>query len=216
MKEVSIKTVYIFLVIFGIVFSTQAQELKTIQLLPPDMGSGKSLMQALSERKSSREFSERELPLQEISSLLWAANGLNRPSEGKHTAPSAKNWQDIDIYVVLKAGVYLYDAVVSQLKPIIDGDFRSFAGTQEFVAKAPVNQVYISDYERIKDAKEENKPTYAASDAAFVAENVYLYCASANLAVVVRASVDKEKLAEVLKLNSTRKIILAQTVGYPK
>ena len=91
MKEVSIKTVYIFLVIFGIVFSTQAQELKTIQLLPPDMGSGKSLMQALSERKSSREFSERELPLQEISSLLWAANGLNRPSEGKHTAPSAKN-----------------------------------------------------------------------------------------------------------------------------
>jgi len=216
MKSSRISITLISIFIFGFIFPLFAQKLKPIQLLPPDLSSGKSLMQSLNERKSSREFSERDLPVQEISNLLWAANGINRPAEGKHTAPSAMNWQDIDIYVLMKEGVYLYDPKISQLIPVEAGDFRSSAGTQEFVAKAPVNLIFVSDYTRMKNAKEESKPNYAASDAAFIAQNVYLYCASANLAVVVRASIDKEKLSVVLKLNSSQNIILAQTVGYPK
>jgi SagB-type dehydrogenase family enzyme len=216
MKSTNLKIAFILIFTFGIIFSLKAQEMKIVKLLPPDLKSGKSLMISLNERKSSREFSKKDLPIQELSNLLWAANGINRTAEGKHTAPSARNWQDIDIFVVMKEGVYLYDATLSQLKPIVSGDFRSSAGTQEFVANAPVNLVYVSDYSRMKDAKEDSKPVYAAADAAFMAENVYLYCASADLAVVVRASVDKEKLAVVLKLNFTQNIVLAQTVGYPK
>jgi SagB-type dehydrogenase family enzyme len=216
MKPIGKGISFIIIFIVGFIISLPAQELKLIQLLPPDLNNGKSLMQSLNERKSSREFSEKDLALHEISSLLWAANGINRPAEGKHTAPTAMNWQDIDIYVLMKEGIYVYDPVQSQLKAIASGDFRTSAGTQEYVAKAPVNLVYVSDFSRMKNAKEESKPAYAASDAAFIAQNVYLYCASANLAVVVRASFDKEKLATVLKLNSNQNIILAQTVGYPK
>ena len=132
MKTFSLKMVFIAFCIFGFRASLPAQELKTIQLLPPDMKGGKTVMQALNDRKSSREFADKVLPLQEISNLLWAANGLNRPAEGKRTAPSAVNWQDIDIYVILVEGIYLYDAKLSQLKPIATGDFRAAAGSQGF------------------------------------------------------------------------------------
>jgi nitroreductase len=216
MKTFGLKLAFIAFCIFGLKVSLPAQDLKTIQLLPPDMKGGKTVMQALNDRKSSREFDDKTLPLQELSDLLWAADGLNRPTEGKHTAPSASNWQDIDIYVILVEGVYLYDATLSQLKPVAAGDFRASAGSQDFVATAPINLVFVSDYARMKNAKEEIKPIYAAADAAFVAENVYVYCASADLAVVVRASVDKEKLAGILLLSPTQNVVLAQTVGYPK
>jgi SagB-type dehydrogenase family enzyme len=216
MKSIIYKITFIPIFILGFNLSQQAQELKKIQLLLPDMSSGKSLMQSLKERKSSREFSEKDLPLQEISNLLWAANGINRTAEGKHTAPTARNWQDIDVYVVMKEAVYIYDPLLSELKPVNAGDFRASAGTQDYVSKAPVNLVFVSDYSRMKDAKEDSKASYAASDAAFIAQNVYLYCASVDLAVVVRASFDKEKLAVVLKLNPDQHIVLAQTVGYPK
>lgn len=216
MKKLMLKFTFFALCIFGFSSILLAQDLKTIQLLPPDMKGGKTVMQALSERKSSREFSVKALPLQELSNVLWAANGLNRKELGKHTAPSASNWQDIDIYVILEEGIYLYDAASDQLKPIVSGDFRASAGSQNFVATAPVNLVFVSDYARMKNAKEEVKPIYAAADAAFIAENVYLYCASADLAVVVRASINKEKIAAILSLSPGQNITLAQTVGYPK
>lgn len=216
MKTFSLRIAFITLCMIGLRVSLPAQDFKIIQLLPPDMKGGKTVMQALNARKSSREFSVKVLPLQELSNLLWAANGLNRQAEGKRTAPSASNWQDIDIYVILVEGIYLYDATLSQLKPIAAGDFRASAGTQDFVATAPLNLVFVSDYARMKNAKQESKPAYAFADAAFVAENVYLYCASADLAVVVRASVDKEKLASILLLSPSQKVVMGQTVGYPK
>lgn len=216
MKTLILKSAFFAFCIIGLSAIMLAQDIKTIQLLSPDMSSGKTLMQSLNERKSSREFSEKALQMQELSNLLWAADGLNRPAEGKHTAPSASNWQDVDIYVILKEGIYLYDATQSQLKPVAAGDFRADAGSQGFVAAAPVNLVFVSDYDRMKKAKEESKPIYAAADAAFIAQNVYLYCASADLATVVRASVDKEKLTTLLLLSPSQHVVLAQTVGYPK
>jgi len=194
-----------------------AQELSPIALPAPALENDKPFMQAVKERKSSREFADKDLSLQDLANVLWCAIGVNRPESGKRTSPSAMNRQDIDVYAVLKDGVYLYDAVNHELLPVAAGDFRKDAGTQEFVGTTPLNLIYISDlakFETIKD--EENRIIWAAVDAGHCSQNVYLYAAAAGLAVVVRGSVDKVKLSEVLKLRPEQKVLLAQTVGYPK
>jgi SagB-type dehydrogenase family enzyme len=214
----SIKTPgWIILTIILIGFSyTYAQELPKIILPAPQTDIGKPLMQTLMLRQSSRSFNTTELSLQELSNLLWAADGINRPESGKRTAPSAMNRQDIEIYVCLEKGTYVYDAKANNLNPVQSGDLRAFCGTQDFVKSAPLNLVYIADFSKVGGANEDDKNLYSAADCGFIAQNVYLYCASQNLAVVVRASIDRKKLAEVLKLKSNQKIILSQTVGYNK
>ena len=117
-----------------------AQDLKAIKLSSPDKNRGSSIMKALSDRHSDREYAAKELSLQDLSDLLWAANGINRP-DGKRTAPSALNKQDIDIYVIMKEGAYLYDAKANSLQPIAKGDHRAaVAGSQDFVKSAPGNR----------------------------------------------------------------------------
>lgn len=192
-----------------------AEELKPIQLLQPQMESGKPLMQALKDRKSVRSFLPKELPLQVISDLLWAANGINRLDSGKRTAPTAQNLQEIDVYVVTAEGVYLYDAKANALTPIAAGDLRKSTGTQEFVKNAPVNLVFVADMAKMAGMPDQDAIFYAATDTGFISENVYLYCSSAGLATVVRAWIDKAELSKALKLRPEQNIILAQTVGYP-
>jgi SagB-type dehydrogenase family enzyme len=193
-----------------------AQELKPIALPLPQKEGGKPLMQALNERKTGREFSTEKLPPQVLSNLLWAANGINRADSGKRTAPSAVNWQEVDIYVALQEGLYLYDAKAHALKPILAEDIRAKTGSQPFVKDAPVNLVYVADYSRIAPAKESDKEIYSAADTGFIAQNVYLFCASEGLATVVRGLVDKPALAKVMNLRPDQHITLTQTVGYPK
>lgn len=171
-------------------------------------------MQALSERKSVREFSSRELNPQILSNLLWAAFGVNRP-DGRRTAPSAMNRQTIDVYVVKADGAYVYDAAKNQMLPVAAGDLRTATGTQPFVGQAPLNLVYVSDYSKMGDSPEIDKATYAGAETGFVGQNVYLYCASEGLATVIRASIDRDALAKALKLKPEQHIVLAQTVGYP-
>lgn len=193
-----------------------AQEMKPVQLPPPQTEIGKPLMQALKLRQSSRSFNSKPLPMQELSNLLWAADGINRPESGKRTAPTARNWQEVDIFVALPEGVYMYDAKSHALNPVIPRDLRESTGSQAFVKDAPVNLVYVADYARMSGVSDDDKRLYSGADVGFVAQNVYLYCASQGLAVVVRASVDRAKLSEALKLRSEQKIILAQTIGYPQ
>jgi SagB-type dehydrogenase family enzyme len=173
-------------------------------------------MQVLKARRTSREFSDQELSLQVLSDMLWAAFGINRPESGKRTAPSAVNWQEIDIYVAKEAGLYLYDARANVLWPVLAEDIRSATGEQAFVGNAPVNLVFVADYSRMGLASEEAKDFYSAADTGFISQNVYLFCASEGLATVVRGLIDREALAERMGLRSNQKIILAQTVGYPK
>ena len=187
-----------------------------VQLPPPQKEIGKQLMQALALRHSSREFDTKPLPLQDLSNLLWAADGINRTESGKRTAPSAINWQETDVYVILKEGAFIYDAKSGALNPVTGGDVRSAAGTQDFVKDAPLNLVYVVDEAKMTKASDEDKKLYGAADVGFIAENVYLYCASEGLAVVVRGSVDRPKLAATLKLRPNQKIVLTQTVGFPK
>jgi len=186
------------------------------KLLPPQIDKGKSLMQSLQDRHSSREFSDKELSLQELSNLLWAANGVNRPGEKKRTAPSAMNWQDIDIYVFLKEGVYLYNAFEMTLQPVVKGDLRSLTGMQPFVAGAPVNLVLVSDTKKMSRGDENSKTANASAEAAFVGENVYLFCSAFDLNCVLRGSVDREKISKTLNLRPEQLAIYGITIGFPK
>jgi len=190
-------------------------EITDIPLPPPNTTGGKPLMQVLKARQSSRAFSVRELSLQGLSDLLWAAGGINRSDSGKRTAPTAHNWQEIDIYVVLASGAYRYDPQPHSLKRIAHGDLRKLTGGQDFVATAPVNLVFVADLTKMSGASPEDQLFYAATDTGFISQNVYLFCASEGLATVVRGMVDREALAKALKLPPTSKIILAQTVGFP-
>ena len=193
-----------------------SQELKEIKLLKPQMDGGRPLMQVLKDRHSSREFSTNELPLQVLSNLLWAAFGINRPDSGKRTAPSAVNWQNIDIYVALAKGLYLYDAKENILKPVLAEDIRAAIGIQSFVKDVPVNLIYVADFSKIARGTEEVKNFYSAAHTGFISQNVYLYCASEGLATVVRGLIDREAVSKVMKLRPDQKVMLAQSVGYPK
>jgi len=193
-----------------------ADEVKPVKLPDPRTDGGKALMQALKERKSAREFSPKELPMDVMSDMLWAADGINRPDSGRRTAPSASNVQEIDIYVAKADGLYLYDAAANTLTQVLPDDIRALTGTQAFVKNAPVNLIYVADLSKMSKMSDEDKTFYSAADTGFISENVYLYCASAGLNTVVRALIDKAALAKAMKLRQDQKIILAQTVGYPK
>ena len=193
-----------------------AEEPKPIQLPPPQTEIGKPLMQALKLRQTLRSFDSKPLPLQELSNLLWAANGINRSDSGKRTAPTARNWQEIDVYVALPEALYLYDAKTHSLKPVVAKDLREATGPQPFVKEAPLNLVFVVDLAKMGDASEETKNFYSATDTGFISQNVYLYCASQGLATVVRGMVDRSSLSQAMKLRPDQKITLAQTVGYPK
>jgi SagB-type dehydrogenase family enzyme len=194
--------------------SVASTEAELVQLPGPQTDGGKPLMQALKERRTSRSFASEKLPRQVLSNLLWAAYGINRPDSGGRTAPSALNWQEIDVYVVLEDGLFLYDAKQHALERILDQDARGLTGLQAFVKEAPVNLLFVADMAKTNRASKDDVDLYTAADAGFISQNVYLFCASEGLATVVRGSIDREALAKTMKLRPEQKILLAQTVGY--
>jgi hypothetical protein len=187
--------------------------LEKIKLPAPDMSGGKPLMAALKERKSTRTFVEKELPLNVLSGLLWASSGVNRPDTFRITSPTARNWQEIDVYVAMKDGLYVYNRKEHSLDPCLEGDIREFVGLQGFVKVAPVGLIYVADLGRM-DGDIKDRMFYAATDTGFVSQNVYLYCASEDLATVVLGWVDKKALKQKMGLASDKEIILTQPVGY--
>ncbi|HSC96742.1 MAG TPA: SagB/ThcOx family dehydrogenase [Burkholderiales bacterium] len=191
-----------------------AQETRVIKLPSPQTAGGGELLQALKLRKSTRAFSARPLPQELLSNLLWAAFGINRSASGGRTAPSAHNWQEIDVYAALPDALYRYDARAHALNLSVSGDLRPLTGVQDFVGAAPLNLVYVADFSRMKDASETDRTFFAATDAAVIAQNVYLFCAAMNLAVVVRGLVDRRKLAPAMGLRRDQRIVLAQSVGF--
>lgn len=193
-----------------------ADELQSLVLPTPQTTGGKPLMQALRERRTSRQFKPEPLPPQVLANLLWAAFGINRPESGGRTAPSAHDAQEIGIYVVTAERVYLYDARSNALRLVLAGDIRALTGRQAFVKDAPVNLVYVADFDKFPRDSEADRIFYAAADAGFISQNVYLYCASEGLATMVRAYIDKSALAKAMRLKPGQHVVLAQSVGYPK
>ncbi len=212
------RSVALFLLVFVLWTALPSLNLgqEAIQLPAPQTSGGRPLMDLLKNRHSSREFSPRNLSVQVLSNLLWAAFGVNRTDSGKRTAPSAMNWQEIDIYVATADGLYVYDAKGNLLRPILTQDVRAATGTQPFVKDAAVNLVYVADLSKTGKAGAADQVIYTAADTGCIAQNGYLFCASESLSVVVRGSVDRPALAKVMKLRPDQKIILAQTVGYPR
>ena len=215
-KQTTFWTIIVLVLALAAPALVGASDLQDIKLPAPRMTGGMPLMQALAARSTSRDFSDKDLPLQVLSNLLWAADGINRPDSGKRTAPSANNVQNIDVYAALKSGLYLYDAKDKVLKAVLAEDVRSATGSQEFVKTVPLDVIYVADYSKFKRGTEETKAFYSAAHVGFIAQNVYLFCASEGLAVVVRGMVDKEALAKVMKLGADQKVMLSQSVGYPK
>lgn len=210
---------FIFIFIIGflsIPFISSAQVSPDTLLLPsPDTSGGRPLMRALKDRKTTRSFADTKLPLQTLSNLMWAAFGINRP-DGHRTAPSAMNWQEMDLYAAMENGVYRYNARQHSLIRILSKDVRAQTGMQDFVKDAPLTIVYVADLSKVKRASADDQMMYTGADCGFIAQNVYLYCASEGLACVVRGSIDRKELAPTISLRRDQKIILAQTVGYNK
>ncbi|MCV2368686.1 nitroreductase family protein [Roseateles oligotrophus] len=197
--------------------STIALNLETdmVALPAPKLPPTASLEQALKRRRSSRDFLPDALTLEQLSALLWAAFGINRRDSAGRTAPSAHNWQEIDVFVVLREGAYRYDPQAHRLLLVKAEDLRGASGTQDFVADAPLNLVYVADFTRMSGARPEEREFLAGADAGCIAQNVYLLCAVAGLASVVRGLIDRQRLAKALGLSSQQRIALAQTVGLP-
>jgi len=190
-------------------------EVQLLQLPPPQLDGGMLLMHALKSRSSARAFSRKPLPPQVLSNLLWAAFGINRPANGGRTAPSARGWQEIEVYAAMENGLFRYDHAAHALQGIKAGDLRRHTGYQDFVAVAPLNLVYVADFRRMEGAGAEDTARYAAADAGFISQNVYLCCAQEGLATVVRGWVDRSALSRAMGLRPEQKVMLAQTVGYP-
>ena len=204
------------LVLFAIVINLEAQELKSIALNPPDINSGLTVMQAFSKRSSASAFTSEKLKLQDLSDLLWAADGINRQDSKKRTAPSAMNAQDIDIYVFLVDGVYLYNAAGNSLDPVVTGDQRILAaGRQTEFANAAVILVLVSDISRFQNGDDKMKLSMAALDAGMVSQNIAVFCAGTGLLTRPRATMDQPKLKEILKLKDTQYLLLNNPVSYP-
>jgi nitroreductase len=180
--------------------------------LPSPTITSNAFLQILQKRQTSREFASRQLDLQTVSNLLWAAYGYNRPQEGKRTAPSAHNWQYIDIYVVDANAISLFDAKNQALASLKTGDFRSAMGT----TAPPLILMYVSDEQKMDShLSSDLKTLYAVTTAGAIMQNVYLFCAAANLNTGIRADLDRDSIQKVLGLRHDQKVLLAQSVGLP-
>jgi hypothetical protein len=190
-----------------------AQE--SISLNKPDLSRGFNVMKALQLRASATKYDPKILTLQDLSDLCWAANGINRPESGKKTAPSAINAQDIDVYVAMEQGIYLYDAKENLLKPVAGGDNRKLlAGRQLNIATAPVILLLVSDISRFKGGDISTKMVWAAEDAGIVSQNISIFCAGTGMVTRCRAFMDKEQLKTLLKLNENQILMLNHPVSY--
>ncbi|MES2091102.1 MAG: SagB/ThcOx family dehydrogenase [Pseudomonadota bacterium] len=187
----------------------------TITLPAPDKTGGLPLMESLAKRRSSREFAKTDLPLPVLSQLLWAANGVNGP-DGLRTTPSALNCQEIEVYLALPSGTYLYAPETHQLSLVAASDIRRVTGYQDFVDDAPLDLVYVADHSRMGRVPVDKREAFACVAAGSITQNVYLFAASQGLATVIRAWIDHKAIADALGLSHDHQVLLSQTVGYPK
>lgn len=204
--------------LFAIWFlSGSALQAQQIKMLPePQKAGGAPVMEALSERHSSREFADKALSDQMMSNMLWAAFGINRPESGKRTAPSSHNVQDIQVYAVTAEGAWRYLPEKNTLRQVNAKDVRAAMGKQEFVEDAGVNLVYVSDFSKYSGDDQQLKQQSAATHCGFIGQNVYLFCASEGLNTVFRGWIDKAKIAEALNLSENQHVMYSQSVGFPK
>ena len=203
-----------FILCIAMTMLTGCVTAQDIQLPEPDKSAKMTLMEALQQRASSREFSDKEVSDAVLSQVLWAACGINRPGEKKITAPSAINAQDILVYVARKDGAYLYQPETNTLKKVCDEDVRKMvAGQQEFAATAPISLILVSDKTKFGD-RSSGAALMGNIDSGYVSENICLVCTALGLKTVPRMSMDKEALAKALKLTDSQVLLLNNPIGW--
>jgi hypothetical protein len=221
MRRVACLTMGLFLYLSACLLAQDA-----IKLPAPQTDGGKPLMQALKLRQSTRgNYGPPEkLSMQTLSNLLWAANGVNRP-DGHRTAPTAAGWNNIDIYLATPDGLFVYDAPQNSLRVISKEDVRATSGLegpatgkmkQDFAKTAPLSLVYVADMAKTKGMKYEGEDVgllWSYANAAAIAQNVYLYCASDGLACILRAMIDPAQVAKSFNLRPEQRAILTTTVA---
>jgi len=206
----------IILITVAFLSSSLFAQQKVVELPAPEKEGGKPLMEALNERHSARAFANKKMPEQTLSNLLWAAYGINREEAGKHTTPTSKNVQDMQVYITTQDGAYLYLPKQNAIKKVVDEDIRASMGEQEFTANAALNLIYVSDFSQYEGGDEITKKITASAHCGFIGQNVYLFCASEGLNSVFRAWIDKDLIHEKLQLGENQHVIYTHTVGYPK
>lgn len=188
----------------------------SVPLPAPRMQGGMPVLEALSKRQSQRAFNDRALAAETLSTLLWAAFGINRPEQGERTAPSWRGSKAIDIFVATAEGTSLYDPRAHALRRVREGDIRAETGRQPFAATAPVVLIYVADRTRMPEAPPAEQVLYAHVDAAMIAQNVYLFAASEGLGTVLLGNVEKAPLAQKLNLGEMQVLAFTQPVGHPR
>jgi hypothetical protein len=208
-----------------------SKKLPSIELPKPTLDGGKTVLRSLLQRKTIREISDKKLPRRMLSTLLWAACGVNRKKgpfgiPGR-TSATASNSQEIDCYVAAEDGIYLYNALMNKLEPVATGDFRALTigrGQPDFAATAPIHLIYVADVEKLFNTSGFKEPglrdpevqkAYYYVDTGLIAGNVYLFAASQGLASWFH-NCDKTALNALLKLRAHQGILFAQTIGYPR
>ena len=181
-----------------------------IVLIEPQKTGGLPLMETLAKRETNRNFTQDTLTNQQLSNLLWAAVGINRPN-GKRTAPTARNAQEIDLYVFMEKGVYYYDPQSHTLKQLVSEDKRALALKQEGFTDCPVVLLFVANYDKMEKFAESDREFYGAVDAGYISQNVYLFCASEGLVTCAIGMIHRPQIKELLQING--KAILAQIVG---
>jgi SagB-type dehydrogenase family enzyme len=205
----------VFAFILTISLTAGVASAQNISLPEPQKKGGLTVLEALSNRASVRSFASKDISQQQLSNLLWAAFGVNR-ANGNRTAPSTRNFQETDIYVLLKTGAYIYNAKENRLDLVVTGDLRELGGAQPTIKAAPVQLFLISDLAKVRSGDQAGKLLTASIDCGYVSQNIYLFCASAGLATVARDGLNKEKIASQLKLKPEQNFLLAHPVGYSK
>ena len=187
--------------------------LETIELPMTFEGLHAPLMEAFKLRATHREIREEEIPMEFVSSLLWSAYGINRPEEGKRVVPSAINAQEYDIYLFTREGIYLYNAEKNSIEMKVKGDYREKISQQKFFAVAPISIVMVANYDRMKKFKQvEDRDFYAAVDAGYISQKIYLFCASASLNTVACGGINRDEIHKILGITNGR-AMLAHPVG---
>lgn len=208
---------FYFLIFLCTGFSSIAQPDTIIKLPAPDLNRGEPVMKALTNRSSTTYMDTRHMSLNDISDILWAANGINRPESGKRTAASAINAQDVDVYLFLKKGAYIYNPKLHQLELVTEGDHREIlAGRQEWVKDASQIILLVSDTSRFTRGDEQQKLRWAWIDCGIVSQNIMLLCASEGFLTRPRAIMEHDKVSKVLGLNEQHIPVLNLPVSYEK
>lgn len=186
-----------------------------IQLPKPELDKGKSLMECLQQRKTTRNFTTEKLDNHKISNILWAANGLNRPEDNRYTAPTAMNMQELSLYLAKDDGLYFYNPIDNSLEKLSNEDIRKETGTQVFVGKADFELIIVADIAKMGKVQDPTRYSfYAGRDAGYISQNIYLICASEGIGTVARGSFDNDKIVKLMKLDKNKFITLVHTIGY--